>query len=112
MRETASSRTFERSLFFALNERISPGVVASAFGDSLRARILREASAFREALVSSGTDPKCCSDRQRAAVKLLFFLERAGKTVETLTPEDWVRFEDEVKKQAVAARLVVAGARA
>lgn len=96
----------DEPLFFALNERIKPGVVASAFGDGLRARILREAAAFRE---TAGM--KACSDRQRAAVRLLFFLERRGKRACDLEPADWVAFEDEVK-DGVAGRLVLAGARA
>lgn len=98
----------DEALFFALSERITPGVIVSAFGDSLRARILREASAFGAA---AGRHPKVCSDRQRAAIKLLFFLDRLGKQVEDLEPADWVAFEAEVKGTA-AAKLVLAGARA
>jgi integrase/recombinase XerD len=101
----------DEALFFALNERITPGVVASAFGESLRARILREAAAFRETLAAEGKDAKVSSDHQRAAVRLLFFLERRGKRVSDFEPGDWVAFEDEVKG-GLAGELVLAGARA
>ncbi len=100
----------DEALFFALNERITPRVVASAFGDSLRARIVREASAFQQRLLASRMGRKRCSDFERAAVKLLFFLARVGKAVEEIEPADFVAFEEEAK--GVAGRLVLAGARA
>lgn len=101
----------DETLFFALNERITPGVVTSAFGDSLRARILREIASFREGLVSAGMSTAVCTDHQRAAIRLLFFLDRRGCHIEDLAHEDWVAFEEAVKGGA-AERSVLTGARA
>ncbi len=101
----------DEALFFALNERIGSGVIASAFGEGVRARVLREAAGFRQTLTSSGKSEKRGSKELRAVARLLFFLERQGKTVEEIEPGDYLCFEEETKR-GCAASSVLAGARA
>jgi integrase/recombinase XerD len=101
----------DEALFFALNERITPGVIASAFGASLRARVLRETAAFRQKLLAAGKSADVAADGLRAAVKLVFFLERRGKRVDEIELADWAAFEDEVKGGS-ARQSMLAGARA
>ncbi len=100
----------DEALFFALNSRFTRGVELAAEGDSLRARVLRELSAFGEGL--SGVERVRRRAYQRAAAKLLFFLARAGKDVAEITLEDWSRFEDEQKARSprIAPRILT-GAR-
>jgi integrase/recombinase XerD len=101
----------DEELFFALNERITSGVQASAEGESLRARVLREVAAFGETLAGVGRVRRRAF--QRAAVKLIFVLSRSGKDVSAIALEDWRRFEDEVTaRQPRIAERILTGARA
>jgi integrase/recombinase XerD len=104
----------DEALFFALNERLTRAVVEQAFGDGLRARVLREAQAFERALAAQGVQSDLKrTNGQRAAVRLLFFLDRLGKTVEQMDLADWIRFEEEAAPIAgKQASIVLGGARA
>jgi integrase/recombinase XerD len=87
----------DEALFFAISPSLQRGIIASTFGDSPRARIAKDAAAFEAALESKGVGVARRMRYQRAVVKLHFFLARVGKTVEDLSLEEWLRFEDEVR---------------
>ncbi len=103
----------DEDLFFALNERLSRGVFATAFGECRRTRLLREVSAFTPSLACLAKVSR--REYLRGAVKLLFSLERAGRTVSEASASDWVRFRSELAAQGILGRraeLLLLGARA
>ena len=103
----------DEELFFSLSPRITAGVVGSAEGQGRLVLLVRELEAFGRALLACRLGKLRRWAYERAALKLLFFLARAGKDASAITLDDWVRFRDEVKtRQARRAGLLLAGARA